>query len=128
MRNVHDKIPDGEEPRLKLYDPDNEIFPIRLKYVDVMRQTQTSVNNVSEISSMIYGPKRRVSIFLRRFQILRTSLLEGYKSVNGRHAKIPQDHQTRQHLAGQKKVPNCKQHAATEEATRYRPRTEMTSR
>ena len=36
------------ELRLKLYDPDNETFPIPLKYVDVMRQTQTSLNNVSE--------------------------------------------------------------------------------
>ena len=27
-----------EEQRLKLYDPDNETFPIPLKYVDVKRQ------------------------------------------------------------------------------------------
>ena len=26
-----------EEPRLKFYDPDNETFPIPLKYFDVMR-------------------------------------------------------------------------------------------
>ena len=37
-----------KEPRLKLYDPDNETFPIPLKYVDVVRQTQTSINNVFE--------------------------------------------------------------------------------
>ena len=55
-----------EEHRLKLYDPDNETFPIPLKYVDVMRQTQTSIKRCSlNLSSMIYVPERRVSIFLR---------------------------------------------------------------
>ena len=37
-----------EEPRLKYYDPLTETFPIPLRYVDVMRQTQTSINKVSE--------------------------------------------------------------------------------
>ena len=37
-----------EEPRLKFYDPDNETFSIPLKYVNVMRQTLTSTNHVSE--------------------------------------------------------------------------------
>ena len=36
-----------EEHRLTSYDPDNETYPIPLKYADVMRQTQTSINNVS---------------------------------------------------------------------------------
>ena len=55
-----------EEHRLKPYDPDNETFPIPLKYVDVMRQTQTSIKRCSlNMSSMIHGPERRVSIFLR---------------------------------------------------------------
>ena len=37
-----------EEPRLMLYDSDNETFPIALKYVGVMRQTQKSIINVPE--------------------------------------------------------------------------------
>ena len=36
-----------EEPRLKFYDQENETFPNLLEYVDTMRQTQTSINNVS---------------------------------------------------------------------------------
>ena len=36
------------EGSLKLYVSDYEPLLIRLKYVDVMRQTQTCVNNVSE--------------------------------------------------------------------------------
>ena len=47
-----------EEHRLKLYDPGNETFPIPLKYVDAMRQTQTSIKRCS------YRPERRVLIFL----------------------------------------------------------------
>ena len=44
--------------RLELYDPD-EAFPIPLKYIDVMIQTQTSINYVSEhmINS---GPKIQI--------------------------------------------------------------------
>ena len=53
-----------EEPRVKLHDPENETFPVPLKYVDVMRQTHASTNNVSEnIINDIW--KRMVSIFLR---------------------------------------------------------------
>ena len=37
-----------EEPRLKINDPDDETFTIPLTCVDVMRQTQTSMNKVSE--------------------------------------------------------------------------------
>ena len=33
---------------MTFYDPDNETFPIPLKDVDLMRQTQTRKNNVSE--------------------------------------------------------------------------------
>ena len=54
-----------EELRLEFYDPDNEAFPIPLRYVDVMGQTQTSITNQCLLLSMIFGPKRRVSIFLR---------------------------------------------------------------
>ena len=37
-----------EEPRLSIYDSDDDTLPIPLKYVDVMRQTQKSTNDVSE--------------------------------------------------------------------------------
>ena len=37
-----------EQPRLKFYNPDHESLQIPLKYVDVMRQIQTSINKVSE--------------------------------------------------------------------------------
>ena len=53
------------EFRLKLYHPDNETLTIPLKYVDLMSQTQTSINNVFDNTTMFFGPKRRVSIFLR---------------------------------------------------------------
>ena len=36
-----------EELRSKLYDPDNATFQIPLKRLDVMRQTQTRIKNVS---------------------------------------------------------------------------------
>ena len=74
-----------EEPCLKLYDPDNETFPIPLKYVGVMRQTQTSINNVSEqIINDIWTEAKGVDLSeewagTARFQILRKRLPEGYK-------------------------------------------------
>ena len=42
-----------------------ETLPIPLKYVDVIRESQTSRNKASGRESMIFGPKRRVSILLR---------------------------------------------------------------
>ena len=70
-------------------------FPIPLKYVDVMRQTQTSFNNVSQnIIIDFWTEAKGVTLFeewtgITRFQIPRTRLLEGYKWVNGRPTKIP---------------------------------------
>ena len=94
-----------QEPQLKMSDPDNETFLSPLKYVDVMRRTDTSMNNVSETLSMTCGPKLKyVNLTeewtgITRFQIPRARLLDGYKrvNVNGRLAKI---HQTRHYLAG----------------------------
>ena len=37
-----------DAPGTKLYIPHNETFPIPLTYVDVTRQTQTSINNAFE--------------------------------------------------------------------------------
>ena len=117
-----------ENHRLKLYDPGNETFPIPLKYVDAMRQTQTSIQRCS------YGPERRVSISSEewtgttRFQILRTRLPEGYNWVDGRpmtiqkttrpDSKWPEastqlSKEQTQLQNGQTNVRNCKQHAAT---------------
>ena len=70
---------------VEAYDPDHKIFPIPLKYVDVMRQTQTSVNNVSEnIINDLRTEAKGVNLSeertgTARFQILRTRLLEGYR-------------------------------------------------
>ena len=83
-----------EELRLKLYDPDHETFPIPLKYVDVMRQTQTSINNVSEhILNDKWTNANGVHLSEEwtgstRFQTLRTWLLEGYKCAVESPTKI----------------------------------------
>ena len=83
-----------EELRLKFYDPDNETFPIPLKNVNVMRQTQTKKKNVSEhtINDTCFEAKgvtlAEEWTATARFQILRTRLLEGYRCVNGRPTKI----------------------------------------
>ena len=80
-----------EELRLELYDPDNEPFPIHLKYVVVLTQTQTSINNVSinDIRTEAKGVNLSEEwTGILRFQILRTRLPEGYKWVNGRPTKI----------------------------------------
>ena len=85
-----------EEPRLKYYDPLTETFPIPLRYVDVMRQTQTSINNVSEqIINDLWTEAKGVTLSDEctrkiQFQIFRTGVLEGHKWVNGRLSKIQQ--------------------------------------
>ena len=79
------------------------------------------------------------------FQIQRTRLPEGYKWANGRPTKIQKTtrpdsiwleaktqlsrkQQEKIALLSEKKVPHCKQHAATEESTRYGPMTKIASR
>ena len=79
-----------EEPRLKLYDRDNETFPTPSKYVDVMRQTQTRINNVYEkIINDVWTEAKGVNLSeewtgTARFQNLRVRLPEGFTWVNGR--------------------------------------------
>ena len=129
-----------EESRLKLCDPNDETFPIRVKYVDEKRQTQTSINNVSvHMINDIWTEGKGVNFSeewcgTARFQILRTRLLEGY-GVNGRLTKIQKTARPdRKWLEAwtllsmkrkgklqncEKKMSRCKQHAATEESTRY---------
>ena len=65
-----------EELRLKFYDSDNETFPIPLKYVDVMRETQNNINNVSEhLINDLWTEAKRVTLAeewtgTTKFQIL----------------------------------------------------------
>ena len=73
-----------EEPRLKLYDPDNETFPIPLKYVEDLsehvindRWTEAKGVNLSE-----------EWIGTTRSQMIRTRLHEGYMRIKGRPKKI----------------------------------------
>ena len=83
-----------EEPRLKLHDPENGTLLIPLKYVDVMRLTQTSTNNVSELLiNDMWTEAKGVHLSeewsaTARFQILRTRLLEGHSLVNGRLTQV----------------------------------------
>ena len=83
-----------EESRLKLYELDNGSFPIPSTYVDVMRQTQTSINFVCEQrTNDTWTEAKGVNLSeewtgTTRFQILRTRLPDRHKWVNGRPQKI----------------------------------------
>ena len=112
-----------------------------LKYIDVMRQTQTSLNNLFEHSIIdLWTEAKGVSlsgelIGTTRFQMLRTRLREGYNCVmDGLRKSTRLADQTVSGLQlgdlsktqgenrlrnGQKQVPNCKQHAATVESMWY---------
>ena len=43
------------EPRVKLYSPREESFPIPLKYIDVSRTTHTNFDVMQEAASMTIG-------------------------------------------------------------------------
>ena len=43
------------EPRVKLYSPREESFPILLKYIDVSRNTHTNLMSSKRSASMIIG-------------------------------------------------------------------------
>ena len=129
-----------EEPHS--YHPDDETFPIPLKYGDVMRQIQTSLNNVSQqVINDSWTDATGVNLSeewtgTARFQIPRTRVPEGHKWVHGRPTKIQKitrpdsiwpealigfSKKENENILqnGQKKVPNCKQHAATGKSVRY---------
>ena len=101
-----------------------------LKYIDVVKQTKTDIDHVSERTTNDIGTEDK-SISLSeewnrtmRIQILRTRLPEGYKWVEGRPTEVAQVDPPRQHLAGsideavqeterklqigKKSMPNCK--------------------
>ena len=94
-----------EEPRLKLYDPENETCPIPLKYVGVTRQTQTSTNSVPvNIISDLWTEAKGVTLSeewtgTTRFQILRARLAEMTQVSKWKTTKKTEDYQTRQFLA-----------------------------
>ena len=112
------------------YDTDNETLPIPLKYVNVMKQIQTSFNNVSEnMINDLWTETKGVNLSeewtgIAGFQILRARLLEGHKWCNGRPSKIQKTSRPDRKMAwslnkiltvtkgkhklqnGQKKVPN----------------------
>ena len=83
-----------EEHHLKVYDPDNETFPIALKYMDVMRQNQISINSIFGKINDFWAAAEGVNlseewIGTRGFSILRTWLLDEYKWTNGRPTTNP---------------------------------------
>ena len=52
-----------EEPRLKLYDPGNESFSIPMKYADLLRQSQTIINTISDnIINVIWTEAKGVNL------------------------------------------------------------------
>ena len=101
-----------------------------LKDSDVVRQTKTDIDHVSERTiNDIVTEDKNISLSKEwnrtmRIQILRTRRPEGYKWVEGRPTKVPQVDPPRQHLAGsmdeavqeterklqigKKSMPNCK--------------------
>ena len=70
---------------MKNVDPNTETFPIPLKYVDVMRETQDEYKQcLRKIVNDMWTEATGVNlseewIGSTRFQILRTRLPEGYK-------------------------------------------------
>ena len=98
-----------EEVRLKLYDSDDETFPIPLKYIDVMRQIQTSGLGLQDSKSYVQDYLKDSNGYM---EDPRKSQIVPYLTVNGveKQNKLPN---------WQKKMSNCKQHSATEESTMY---------
>ena len=77
-----------------MYEPEEKTFPVPLEYTEVVRQTRTDIDGVSESTiNDIWTEDKDVSlsgewIGTTRLQILCTRLLEGYKWVEGRPTKI----------------------------------------
>ena len=72
--------PPHEEVRLKLYDSDNGTFPIPLKYIDVMRQIQTTGLGLQDSGSYVQDFLKDPNVSMedpRKSQIL------PYLTVNG---------------------------------------------
>ena len=70
--------------------PNEDTFSVPLRYVDVRRQTRTSIDNASEHTLNDYwnAESEKLSeewIATRRFQTFRMQLQKEYRWVNGRH-------------------------------------------
>ena len=65
-----------------LCDPDNETFPIPSKYVDAMRQTQMSLNNVSEHIVTVHMKIHHDRLFVIDVEAAQNSL-EVHQAANG---------------------------------------------
>ena len=50
------------EPRVQLYVPEEETFPIPLKYIDVARSTHTGLDVMQESVFMIIGTSTRTEV------------------------------------------------------------------
>ena len=126
-----------------------------MTWMEIRRRNETNSDEYKQcfvkIASMTEGPKRRVSIFLRSglgLQDSRSYVQDFLKDTSGLMEDPRKSKKTtrpdriwpeawtqiskeqKEHILqnGQKKIPNCKQHGATEESTRYRPMTMITSR
>ena len=76
-----------DEPRIGLYEPEEETFPVPLKYTDVVRQTKIDDDSASENTiNDFWTEAKDVNLSqewtgMIRFQILRTRLPEGYRWI-----------------------------------------------
>ena len=85
-----------------LIETDNETFPIPLKYVDVMGQTQTSMNNVSEQNvNDIWTEAKGVILSgsALGLQDSRSNVQGFLKDASGEMEEDPKYYRTRQYLA-----------------------------
>ena len=121
-----------------------------VKYVDVVRQTRTHIDHVSEdVINDIGTEAKDVNLsevwpVTTRFQILRTRLAIGYNRVDGgppkilktsrpdsvwpdARAQISKKKRKTSLQNGQKKVPRCNQRATTGESTKFRTMTRIIS-
>ena len=81
--------------RTKLSILDGTTLPVPWKYIDVMMQTRTGIDNASEHTlNGCWNDETQVLlseewIGTARFRILRMKLTEGYSWVNGRPTEVP---------------------------------------
>ena len=93
------------EPRVKLYMPREESFPIPLKYIDVTRNTRTSLDVMLEKNIVDYwnvdGDRELSDTWtgFTRFTLLSEKPLDGYTWVRGETDKKTNAFQTRQIVA-----------------------------
>ena len=58
-----------QDLRVTLYEPDENTFPVPLKYIHVMRQKETDIDNVSESAiNNMWTENKNVRLFLKNGQ------------------------------------------------------------